>query len=86
MSVLGDPAARAIEAAFDFERGWFDNDEGEAVLSPKELRLLSYFRELDPTLQGLVLENVRELVERKASLAESLVERLKQLAPHKSRT
>jgi hypothetical protein len=31
-------------------------------MSPKELQLLGYFRELEPVVQGLVLENVKDAV------------------------
>jgi hypothetical protein len=53
---LGDAAARALEEAHGLERGWFDNDEGEAMLSPMELRLLGYFRELDKDAQTQLLD------------------------------
>ncbi len=69
---LGDPAARAIEEAYKLGRGWFDNDGDAIKMSPKEMQLIGLFRELaaDPILQEVVVENMRETVERRALLLE----------------
>ena len=74
---LGDSAARAIEAALDLERGWFDNDCETVDMTGPELLLLGYFRMLDEPLQRLVIEQVREAAERRAAIAESLATALK---------
>jgi len=67
---LGDSAARAIEGALLLERGWFDN-EGESVdMTAKEMQLLGYFRELDPSMQTILLETVREAANQQAKLRE----------------
>lgn len=57
---LGDPAARALEKAHGLGRGWFDNDEGEAMLSPDELRLIGYFRDLDRDAQASLLKTLHK--------------------------
>lgn len=75
---LGDSSARAIERAFHLERGWFDNDLEELDMTPKELQLLGYFRELDQALQALIIERVRETAEKKAALEEGLAKALGQ--------
>lgn len=80
---LGDSAARAIEVAFELDRGWFDNDHGAVDMTARELQLVGYFRELEPTLQGLVLENVREAVQRQADMRDGL--RLAIAAPSKTK-
>lgn len=69
---LGDSAARAIEAGFGLERGWFDNDQGTVDMTAKELQLVGYFRELDKTLQSIMLENIREAVEQQSRMREGL--------------
>ena len=74
---LGDSAARAIEAAHDLERGWFDNDSETEDMTAAELLLLGYFRMLDPQLQAAVVETVRETAEKRAALQEALASALK---------
>lgn len=69
---LGDTAARAIEAAFLLGRGWFDNDGEEETMTPKELRLLGIFRELDSDLQEIVLCNAQEALEQRKRLLERM--------------
>jgi hypothetical protein len=68
---LGDPAARAIEEAYDLGRGWFDNDE-VGKMEPRELQLIGLFRELDEALQRIVVDNVREVVEERARMVERM--------------
>lgn len=75
---LGDPAARAIEEAYGLGRGWFDNDGDNIDMNPKELQLLGLFRELDPVLQGVIIENVREAVEQRARMAERMRESVRE--------
>jgi hypothetical protein len=76
---LGDSAARAIEEAYQLGRGWFDNDEEEATMSPKELELLGLFRQLnDEVTQGLIVEGVRDALADRARQHEGIRKRLAQ--------
>ena len=67
---LGDTAARSIERGLSLERGWLDSDEDAVDMTAKELQLLGYFRELDESLQAIMLEQVRNAAEQQAKLRE----------------
>ena len=69
---LGDSAARAIEGALGLERGWLDNDHLDLEMTPRELQLIGYFRELDARSQGLVLEYIREAASRQNAVQEQI--------------
>lgn len=73
---LGDSAARAIEVALSLERGWFDNDHTDIDMSPRELQMIGYFRELDQKSQTLVIEYVRDAAARQAQVQEQIAQAL----------
>jgi len=69
---LGDTAARAIEGALALERGWFDNNDLDLEMTPREIQLIGYFRELDIRSQSLVLEYVRDAASRQVEVQQQI--------------